>query len=336
MDIKIAKMIGWVFALVILTLVVICATNVFLLAFASILLAILLNSIGRWTHKLIRFPYPLALLTAIVVIFGIFTLIFWLYSSLIADQFERLMVQLPEAANKLRKSIVPSLGNTFLSKVQLQKEFFLVNQKILEKVVMIFSFTIGSITGFVIFLIVGLYLALSPERYVRGFLFLIPKKRKKRVVEVIEKIGISLRLWLLSKILAMLVVGILTFLGLWIMGIPLAFILGLIMALLTFIPYVGPILAAIPGILIAFAQSPLMALYVTLLYIAIHVAEGYLVTPYIEQRAVSIPPALTIMAQILMVVLVGGLGLALATPLAVVCIALAQQSISQPKLKSAS
>jgi predicted PurR-regulated permease PerM len=85
---------------------------------------------------------------------------------------------------------------------------------------------------------------------------------------------------------------------------------------LTFIPFIGPLLSAIPVVLVAFSQSSTMALYTLLLYTAIQMLEGYVLTPNVQRRSVSLPPALTIAAQVLFGVLVGSLGLALATPLA--------------------
>lgn len=324
MDEKITKSIWLIFAIIIVTLIAVYAINVFLLAFAAILLAILLNAIGRSAQKITRLPYPLALILALIVLLGILALIVWLYSPLIAEQFQNLTEELPKAVDNIHDSINSFFKNGLISEKTLQKEFLAAKQTVFSKVVTVFSFTIGSIVSFVIFLFVGLYLAMDPQRYVHGIIYLIPSKKQSQYWSVVERIATFLRWWLVSKMLAMLAVGILTYIGLWLMNVSLAFILGLLMALLTFIPYVGPILASIPAILVAFAQSPLLAVYVTVLYLGIHMAEGYLITPYIEQKTVSLPPALTIMTQVLMVVLVGGLGLALATPLTVVAMALAQ------------
>ncbi len=310
------------FALVAGALIVWAAIDVFLLSFAAILLAILFTTIGRWAQKLIRLPYLPSLMIALTSITGVFVLIFWLYSPLIAGQFQRLLKELPNAALNLRETLAPYLNEKLISGESLRKELSFNSQKILSQAYTLFSSTVGSIVSFVIFLIVGFYLAILPQRYLKGALFIIPDKSYERVGEVLTKMGQAIRFWLLGKVLSMIAIGILTFVGLWFLNIPLAFILGLLAGLLTFIPYVGPILAAIPALLIAFADRPLSAFYVLILYIGVHVAEGYLITPVIEQKTVSIPPALTIMGQILLFVLIGGLGLALASPLIVVMMSL--------------
>lgn len=320
---KYGKDIFFAFVLVVSALIFWNAVDVFFLAFAAILLALLLHSIGYWINRLIHLPYVLSLLIGLILIAGILTLIFWLYSPLIAQQFQMLAKQLPQAASNLRDTFAPFISDEFLSPKAIQKEITSESKAIVSNVMTLFSTTVGSIVSFVVFIIVGFYLAMGPDQYVKGFLFTIPEKRKERIWTVVSHIGDSLRYWLLGKVLSMIAIGILTFVGLLLLKVPLAFVLGLLAGLLTFIPYVGPILASIPAILIAFADYPLKAVWVILLYIGIHLAEGYLITPIIEQRAVSVPPALTIMGQILTLTLFGALGLALATPLVVVFMSLA-------------
>jgi len=323
---KVFKTIIFTIGLILFILIVKYAINVFLLIFAAILFAMLLHAVGSATKKMTHLPYPLALGLAVAFIVGLLTLTFWLYSPLIAEQLGLLLDQLPEAMSNLRKSLTPYLGSEFLSKDKIQHELSLTNQKVIDNLVALFSFTVGSIISLFLFLIIGFYIALNPKRYVLWLIYIVTPSNRKRVWEIMEKIGQSLRWWLLGKFLSMAVIGLLAFIGLSVLHVSLAFILGLIAALFAFIPYVGAILSAIPAILIAFANSPLQAFYVTLLYIVIHIIEGYFITPYIEQRTVSIPPALTIMMQVLMLTLIGAAGLALATPLTVVALALIHYS----------
>lgn len=113
----------------------------------------------------------------------------------------------------------------------------------------------------------------------------------------------------------MFIVGVLTTLGLWFLSIPMALTLGLLAAILTFIPNIGPIISAIPAILIAFTQSPTSAVYVIALYIVIQAVESYVITPLIQGKTIAQPPALVIFSQLIMGLLTGFLGLSLATPL---------------------
>ena len=326
MHTKYARAILFAFALIVVALIVWYANGIFLLAFAAIILAILLNSIGRGAKKITRLSYPMALIVALVFIFGLLTLIFWLYSPLIYEQFKLLMKQLPQSINILETKISDLVGKDFISQAKQHQGFFFSNQTIVTQLVSIFSTTLGSIVGFILFIILGFYIAFDPVKYVNWTIQLLPKNRQQRTLDKLHQIWNALNWWLLGKMLSMAVVGILAFIGLTILDVSLAFILALLAALLTFIPYVGAILSAIPAILIGFAEDPWKGVYVFILYLIIHVIEGCWITPYIELKTVSIPPASTVLAQLLMVTLIGGIGLALATPLLVVAIALIHTS----------
>jgi predicted PurR-regulated permease PerM len=179
----------------------------------------------------------------------------------------------------------------------------------------VFSMTFGVLAMFVVFLFLGLFLAATPGLYVNGMIRLIPISKRARAREVLSATGSVLRWWLLGKVAEMIVVGVLTALGLSWLGVQPALTLGLLAAVLTFIPNFGPILSVIPAVLLAFTQDPIQALYVIILYVVIQTIESYLLTPLIHQRTVSLPPALTISAQVLLGILAGGLGVIVATPL---------------------
>ncbi len=322
----------YVFLWAILALIVWAAIDVFLLAFAATLLAIFLYVLGNWTHKITKLPYRLALLLALVVFLGLLTLVFWLYAPTISSQFSLLVEQLPTAFKQLQEQITERFNLPFLQK-EFSEELVWNNKKLISQLSTVFSLTVGSLVGFVIFVCVGFYVAFNPERYMRGFMRLIPESKQVKASAILFRLTHALQWWLVGKVIAMITIGILTFVALWLLDVSLALILGLVAALLAFIPYIGSIIAAIPAILLGFAHSPLTALYVTILYLGIHALEGYFITPYIEQKTVSLPPALTIMTQVLFSVLLGALGLALATPLTVIAYALLPKKQYQASAK---
>jgi predicted PurR-regulated permease PerM len=122
----------------------------------------------------------------------------------------------------------------------------------------------------------------------------------------------------------MLFIGLLTWIGLYFIGVPLALTLGLIAGLLSFIPNFGPIFSAIPAILLAFINSPTSALYVLALFVGVQIIESNIVTPLIERRTVELPPVLTVVSQLALAVLFGAVGLILATPILAVVMVLVQ------------
>jgi predicted PurR-regulated permease PerM len=135
------------------------------------------------------------------------------------------------------------------------------------------SYATGAISGLaagvaalIIVLFVGIYLASAPKKYVDGLIRLAPVDMRRRLCEVLKEVHQTLRWWLLGKIVAMVIVGVLTTAGLALLGVPLAAALGVIAAILTFVPNFGPVISAIPAVLLAFVESPMSAAYVVLLY----------------------------------------------------------------------
>jgi predicted PurR-regulated permease PerM len=179
-----------------------------------------------------------------------------------------------------------------------------------------FGGVLGAIGNVVIILFVGIYFAASPQLYTSGMIKLIPQSKRGRARQVLNKIGHTLAQWLLGKSVSMLIVGTATSIGLSLLGVPLALILGIIAGLLDFVPYLGPVMAGVPAVLIAFSISPDLALYTVLLFTGVQLVEGYVLQPLIESRAVDLPPALTIVMQLVFGTLFGFAGVALATPLA--------------------
>jgi predicted PurR-regulated permease PerM len=173
-----------------------------------------------------------------------------------------------------------------------------------------------------IILIVGLYGALNARGYAHGLLDLIPPKRRAAVAQTSERVIYTLRWWVIGQLIPMAVLGAATMIGLWCLGVPLAFVLGLLTGLMIFIPYVGSWIAFLPTALVSLTRGPETMLYVALLYLAIHAAEGYVLTPLVQRRAVLLPPVLTILSQFFLWEVSGLLGVALATPIAAAALVL--------------
>jgi predicted PurR-regulated permease PerM len=125
-----------------------------------------------------------------------------------------------------------------------------------------------------------------------------------------------LRRWLVGQTVLAVCVATLTGVGLVLLGAPFPFALALLAGLMEFVPYIGPFIAAIPAILVGFAEGPQLALSIGLLFVAIQLTESYLLAPLVQHRAVHLAPAAVLFAQVLMGAIVGALGVAVATPLA--------------------
>jgi len=177
------------------------------------------------------------------------------------------------------------------------------------------SSTISVFAGLVLILVLSIYIGADPDTYHDGLMKLFPRPWRKRAGEVLTAIAIALRKWLVTQLIAMVVIGVVSTIVLLILGVNAAVPLGVIAGLLEFVPTVGPILSALPAIAMGFVDSPEKALAVIIAYIAIQQMENYLLIPFLMREGVNLPPALTIVAQALMALIFGFLGLLCAVPI---------------------
>ncbi len=177
------------------------------------------------------------------------------------------------------------------------------------------SSTVAVMAGVLLVIFLAIYVAVSPRVYHTGLMHLFPHDVRERVGEVLSAIAVVLRKWLVAQLIAMVVIGVATTVVLLLLDVPAALPLGVLAGLLEFVPTVGPILSAVPGIAMGFVISPEKALWVAVAYWGIQFIENQLLIPILMSETVDIPPALTILAQALMAVLFGFLGLLVAVPL---------------------
>jgi predicted PurR-regulated permease PerM len=175
--------------------------------------------------------------------------------------------------------------------------------------------TVAVFGAIVLVIFLALYIATDPEVYRRGVLLLFPVDRRERIDELMMALAGALRTWFATQLIAMLVIAVVTTIALAIIGMRAALPLGVLAGLFEFIPNVGPTLSAIPAILMGFADSPRMALAVTGLYWAIQFLENNLLIPYLMKQQLDLPPALTLLTQVVMAYVFGFLGLFVAIPL---------------------
>lgn len=186
-----------------------------------------------------------------------------------------------------------------------------------EYVFPVISSTFAVITGLFIVLFLAIYLAIEPNTYKKGFLAFIPKHRRERWDEVLTASSTALKRWLITQLIAMLVIGVVTTITLFALGVPAALPLGILAGLLEFIPTIGPILSAVPSIAMGFTVSPQTALVVTIAYLIIQFIENNFLIPVLMKEGVDLPPIVTIVTQTVMAFVFGFMGLFVAVPLLV-------------------
>jgi len=309
-----------VMALALLALLMWYVFDVFLLIFAGILLAILLYVPSNWLSRLTGLGYRWCLTITVVLLLSGAVIGIWSLASSLMQQVDELQRTVPRAIETLQAKLERSeLGNATLKEAKERSNGSNFGGEMVGGAANAVSLTLGLVVSCVFVLFLGLFLAIEPALYQRGFLMLVPSQHCQRAAELLDELGITLRWWLLGTLFSMSVVGVLSGIGLWVLGIPNAILIGILTALLTFIPNLGPLLSVLLPALLALLHGPLLVLYVILLYLGVQTIETYGLTPLVQRKIIHLPPAILISTQMIMGVLAGMLGVMLATPL-IVCV----------------
>jgi predicted PurR-regulated permease PerM len=294
------------------------AADVILLAFAGILVALFLDGLSSSVAAYCRVPGRVALALVVCALAAVMGVAGWLIAPAVGDQLAELVDRLPRVAAQIEQRLDESRWGRLLVRYLPSAEAVgqsVSMQRVGGTLATTLGWTLGTLANVLLILFIGIYLAADPHRYVEAALRILPPRRRDRARDVLAAIAGTLRRWLIGKIAGMLIIGALTAAGLAIIGVPLALSLGCVAGVLNFVPYVGPFVSFVPAALMAFVEGPAMLGWVAALYVVIQGLESYAVTPLIQQRAVALPPAFLITMQVLAGMLLGIMGLLLATPL---------------------
>ena len=307
--------------------------HVLLVVFAAVLFAIFLDGMTRLVEHLLPLRRAWCFWIGVLALAVFGASIITLAGTRIANQITQLGARLPEAVEGVAAKLEETgWGQTLLRLAPNPTDLLNDPGEVLGPISGVFTSTFSAFVALIVVVIVGLYIAHDPGPYRRGVLLLTPQRSRERAGEVMDSLGHALRWWLLGQLGSMAIVGTMTGLGLWLIGMPLVLALGLITGLFSFVPMIGPITSAIPALLIAVMEAPVKALYVVGVYWIAQLLEGNLITPQIQKRTVSLAPGVLITAQLLMGTLFGILGVLLATPLVVAVTVLVQMLYVQDLL----
>ncbi|MFK4723571.1 putative PurR-regulated permease PerM [Bradyrhizobium niftali] len=171
------------------------------------------------------------------------------------------------------------------------------------------------LTGALVILFLGILFAFDPNSHRDSLVMLVKQSYRARTRAVMDEIGTVMRLWLVGQFIRIILMTLWVWVALYLIGLPGPFVLGLQAGLSNFIPYLGPIVAAIPIALVAMPLGSSLLIWAVLIYTIIQSVEGYVIGPLIQRQAVEIPPAWTLVAIVMLGALFGVLGIALAMPL---------------------
>ena len=290
--------------------------TVLVLLFGAVVMATVVRSLADPLSKHLRLPDPIAVLIGVLLIVGIIAGVAWLLGQQIAAQMAALTTTLPTALGRIDQWLA-----SFGLDHPMQTWFAQLHHNggtLVSRFGGWLSTASSGVANFLIVLFGGIFLATEPRFYRTGAIKLVPEERRGLVAEAMDESERALRMWLKGQLLAMLVVGLMTGTGLWLLGVESWLVLGILAGFFEFIPFAGPILSAIPGILIALVHGPELALWTTLMYVFVQHSEAYLIQPLIQQYAVEVPAVVLLFSLLAFAVLFGGIGVLFAAPLTVV------------------
>lgn len=305
-------------ALLALAMLVVKLSPVLLLAFAGIVFAALIRSAAMPLVRRLHVPSNIAVSGVAIALGALLALGFWLFGRQLMSQTQELWSALQEAADKVRERF----GDSPLFESLAEQVRGAASAENMNKVAKGTLTAFGIVVDMALVIFLSVYLALDPATYREGLVRLFPVPARRKVGAALDESGTALRRWLMGQLFAMACMGLLTGIGLHLVGVPHAVPLGILIGVLDFVPVVGPFIGAIPGVLIAFSQSPQLALYAIGVYVAMQFIEGHFIVPLAQRWAVSIPPAVTLLGIVAAGLLFGPMGVFLAMPLIVVAVTL--------------
>ena len=295
--------------------------QILLLTFGAVVFAAIIRAVARPLIK--RFPRreKLAVFGAVLALLLVLGGLFWLFGHQISAQMRDLGERLPAAVATAKEWLQQHAPGRFI----LEKLSSAPEGGGMESVKQAAAITLDSLGHALLMLVAAIYFALTPRLYLDGAVRLFSPAQREKVREALAASGLSLQNWLLGQLVSMGTIGLLTMIGLAIVGCPVPVALGILAGLLTFVPVIGFLLAFVPTVLMAFSESPQVALAATVVFLVVQQLEEHVVLPLAQKWATSLPPALGLLALAAAGTLFGLPGLVFGCPLTVVAVCLVKK-----------
>lgn len=308
--------------------------RVLLLAFSGMLIALIFTSLVNQLRRLFPIKQGLGVALVVTILLGLGALTGYLLAPGLISEFSQLADQLPKSAQKVAEFAERSPIYKQVSRSLPEMRDALPSAgNALTKVKQVFNATLETVAGFVLLAFVALFLAANPRLYQQLALNLVPPKYRPDGEEILGKVIHTLKYWLLGQLISMAIIGLLVGVSFALCGLPVAASLGVLAGIGEFVPFVGPFLAAVPALVLAFAESGKLFLIVLGVYFAIQFLEGHFVMPLVQRRTVDLPPVLTLLVVFFMGNAFGLLGMFVAAPLTAVALVLIEEIYLRRVLK---
>jgi predicted PurR-regulated permease PerM len=355
---------GILFGVAILLVFLWISRSIFVAAFLGILFGVSIMPAVTWLHRF-RVPRGLGAALIVAVFFAMLAGVASLLAPVLQKQALELKQKLPEAMDRIDRELLrrhiltnaleggqapPEAVHVTPAKTAAQRAVqaqtaaegaalrysplrVIFGQQIggvVPYLFPVFSTTMAAVTGLILVVFLTIFFAADPDTYTQGVLHLVPHDHRARMTEVLATMGRSLRAWFAARSIAMITIGVVVTAAMAILGVRASVALGVIAGLLEFVPVFGPIVGAIPAIALGFVDSPQKALAVLVVFIVIQQFEGNLLIPLLLQKAVEVPPALSLMGIAAMGMVLGVLGVVIAEPLVAVALVAVKMLYVEP------
>lgn len=293
----------------------------FFLGFMSFLLAVVLDYPVRLVARVVRRPIAAALV--FFAIAGSLGTAIRFAVPVMLDQGTNVVEQAPESLDRFERwwngvrNTTPVDGVPSGQEIQNDVRSNLRTRlgDLIDAAVPIAGTALAAISSFFLVLVLATFMVASPESYADGMVRLVPVAQEEVAREFLERLVGTMRGWMAAQLISMTVVGVLTAGGLLLLGVNGWLVLGVVNFFCEFVPFIGPVVGAIPGIAVGFAGSTRTGIYAIVLYFAIQQLEGYLINPLAMRQRVHLAPPVLLLWQVVMATAFGVPGILIATPL---------------------
>lgn len=320
---------GGIFSLLIVLLLLFKTLfGVILLFFAGMLMAVYFRGFANLLNRFLHWPANLCVFLSVFINILLLAGFFWFVGARLQNQIAELSDTLPQTIHHLKEQLNQSvIGTKTISYINSAADSIKI-ESVAKK---FFSGTFGVLSDLYVVLLFAVFFTVDPMLYTKGFVKLLPPKAKDKGDKLLDELNTVLKKWIKSQIIGFFFIAVFTGIGLWILGMPLILTLALIAGILNFIPNFGPLIALIPAILLGLMQSPSTALIVACIYIGVQIIQSSVTQPIIQQKMVSLPPALTIFAQVALGMVAGFWGVLIATPIVVILLKVIKRLYVEPQ-----